>query len=271
MSSSAKLSKLRALGGTTICTCRSDSSRVTKLSSLDFNLARQFTSRCKGEQQRASGTVRIKALRNHCLERWQQESQSLTRSGLGNSNQIPSFGDDWPRVGLDRRRAGEASVGQRRHNTWRELAHFEGLPRRDAGSSDGHFRMVDTSNVPHWTSRFVVNLATEGFPAISTTTGWCRSAIASVTVHRSGTTVVEIVLGSTISTTVHALATAATESCTLRRTLHGDRRRRNIHRRFHNTRRRCPRSFARCAVEVIVSTIVGVEDAPHVGCNFLGL
>mmetsp|Transcript_72387 Transcript_72387/g.121520 ORF Transcript_72387/g.121520 Transcript_72387/m.121520 type:complete len:431 (+) Transcript_72387:1716-3008(+) len=136
MSPSAKLAQLRSLRSPTIRARTADASRVAKLLGLNFDLARQLTGRREGQQQRPTSTVRIQALLDHGLECWKQEPKRLSGTSLGDTNQIPSLGEQGPGVGLNRRWMRKTSIQQGVQDLRREVAILKVVPRCYLAAAD---------------------------------------------------------------------------------------------------------------------------------------
>lgn len=106
---------MRALGSTTVNGSVPNSGRLTKLGSFSLNLDSEFSGRSKDKNDRTV-TRGEKGLGVDVDHRRKAERDGLTRTSLGNGDNVTTGQGHRPSLALDRRRSGETHSSDLRHD-----------------------------------------------------------------------------------------------------------------------------------------------------------
>lgn len=141
----AEVTDLGSLGNTAVNAGVADARRATKLGNFLLNLDCKFTSR--GENQDNGAIARSKKrLSVDVNDGGQAVRESLSGTGLGNTDNVTSRESHGPTLGLNSSRGGETLGLDLIHNISREASLIESLNGLgDVTTSDGHLMLVAES------------------------------------------------------------------------------------------------------------------------------
>lgn len=125
LDTSLEVSDLRALGSTTVNGSVPNSGRLTKLGSFSLNLNSKLSGRSKDKNDRAvtGGEKRLGIDVDH---RGKTERNSLTRTSLGNGDNVTTGQSHRPSLALDRRRSSETHSSDLGHDVVGEAGLLKG-------------------------------------------------------------------------------------------------------------------------------------------------